>query len=237
MGRTSVTDLNLNATKSSSEPPQYTPISELSNQPNIPVTHNTNNIPDSAVSPTVPVPEEEPSEIGEKKNPTLTIGNYDFDIDSCVVMLLLILIWSFIWKTSGLWAMLKYDITFIFLYFFFIIYCVLNMFTSGNTSGSIVYELNILMNVEQMVSILFGTMILFTLFKDRLEIHQGCKKLISHLMMSIVIIMTIISLWVNVFVSGRAFRALRKFKQGVYNISLMLFLITGLIYIKQTTCM
>jgi hypothetical protein len=91
------------------------------------------------------------------------------------------------------------------------------------------------MNVEQMVSILFGTMILFLLFFEKLNIQPNCKQLIFKISNSIIIIMTMIGLWVNVFSSGRSFRTLRKFKQGVYNISLMLFLIIGII-LSQTNC-
>lgn len=218
LGRTNITDLNLNMD------------SGLQSQ-------SETSTPDSAVSPTIVIPKEETeSEIGEKKNPTINVFNHNIDVDSAIVMLLLIFIWSVIWKTTGLWEVLKYDMTFKFVFYLFVIYSIINMFTSGNSSGSIIYELNILMNVEQMVSILFGTMVMFTLFHHNLQLSDGCKRLVFHIMLSIIIIMTIISLWVNLFNSGRSFRALRKFKQGIYNIALMLFLIVGLIYIQRKEC-
>jgi len=201
--------------------------------------------PDEAVSPTTPViidevqdesEEEEESEIGEKKNATWNLFGNEYDVDTTVVLLLTIIIWILIWRTSGLYKTLRYDPIFIIIFLLFILYSIINIFTSGITSGGVVHELNILLTVEQMISILFGTVILFALFSDKIPLHHNCKAVVSRLTLSIIIILTTASLWVNVITSGRAFRAIRKFKQGVYNISLALFILIGIIFLKGKDC-
>jgi hypothetical protein len=54
--------------------------------------------------------------------------------------------------------------------------------------------------------------------------------------MSNVVILTTASMWINVVTSGRAFRFIRKLKQGIYNIALTFLIIVGLIFIKGVAC-
>lgn len=180
--------------------------------------------------------EEEESEIGEKQNPIIAFAGQEYDRDSTIVGLLILFMWSLIWRSSGLSKALEHDTSFKFIYFIFAIYVLLNISTSGKTSGGVVYELNILLTVEQMISILFGTVVLFALFGKNLPVHENCRPVVFRLSMSIVVILTTASLWVNVWTSGRTFRAVRKFKQGVYNVALTLFIIIGLIFIKGNEC-
>lgn len=119
------------------------------------------------------------------------------------------------------------------IFWLYILYTLANIQSSDHTSGGVVYELNILLTVEQMISILFGTLVLFMLFHHNVKIHDNCKPVVFKLAVSIVIILTSASLWVNVWTTGRAFRAVRKFKQGIYNIALALFMITGIIFIRS----
>lgn len=179
-------------------------------------------------------------EIGEKKNPTFILFDYEYDRDSTIVGVFIIFIWIIIWYSSGLWKTLKYDWTFLVIFFSFIFYNFVQIYNAGITSGGVVYELNILLTVEQMVSILFGTMVVFALFshnlKEKMGIHDSCMKIISKLSISIVLILTLGSLWINVITTGEMFRTIRKFKQGVYNVALMLFIIIALILYKGQEC-
>ena len=115
---------------------------------------------------------------------------------------------------------------------FFAIYLVANTFTAGNKSGGVIYELNILLTVEQMVSILYGTMVLFMLFNKNIPIEGANKIIVTNLSVIIIFLLTIASMWVNLYSSGRSFRFLRKFKQGVYNIALVCFSMILVVYLQ-----
>jgi len=181
--------------------------------------------------------EEVQEDIRENKNPVISLFGVEYDLDSTIVMFLIVFIWVFIWSSTGLYKTLKYDAMFISIFFIFIVYSILNVATSGTSSGGVVYELNILLTVEQMISILFGTMVLFSVFYTKLPfVQESCTKIIFRLNMSIIIILCTASLWVNLITSGRMFRAIRKFKQGVYNIALTLFMLIGLILFKGVQC-
>lgn len=192
---------------------------------------------------TSPMPEEKTEEqniIGEKTNPTLALFGHLYDVDSIIVGILHILIWILIWRASGMHRLLftrkdkPYDAVFTGIFWTYILYTFVNITSSDHTSGGVVYELNILLTVEQMISILFGTLVLFMLFHEKIDTHANCKAVIFKLSVSIVVILTTASLWVNVWTTGRAFRAVRKFKQGIYNIALGLFAIIGLLYIRAS---
>lgn len=191
--------------------------------------------PTEAVSPT-PVnteeeeeTEEEESEINEKRNPIVPFFGYELDLDSFIVHGLIISIWLTIWFGTGLRTMVGKNIIFSIVFVLFLIYNILSVFTAGTSSGGVVYELNILLTVEQMVSILLGAVILFTLFYKNLPIVTACSPIVNKLCVSNVILLTMASLWVSVWTSGRAFRFIRKFKQGLYNIALMIMIIVGLL--------
>jgi hypothetical protein len=187
----------------------------------------------SAVSP-VEV-EEEDEGINEKTNPTWDFFGYKLDLDSTIVFIAIIVIWVWIWHITGLRRTLMKDTLFTFIFISFIIYCIGNILTAGHRSGGVVYELNILLTVEQMVSILFGTFVLFTIFLYRIDMHDTCRALVKQLITYNIIILTCASLWVSIWTSGRAFRAIRKFKQGLYNVSLSFFILIGFLYLK-TSC-
>jgi hypothetical protein len=193
----------------------------------------------SAVSPGSAEPStttEEKEDGNEKTNPTLEVFHLKIDTDTLVVGLVVLLVWVLIWKTSGLWPLLFKDTIFAGIFILFFIYVIANVISAGVTSGSVVYELNVLLTVEQMISILLGSIIVFALFSNSIPVHENCKGVLTKLTMSSVMVLSVSSLWVNVITTGRAFRAIRKFKQGMYNIALALFIIIGLIYIKGNPC-
>lgn len=177
----------------------------------------------------------EESEIGEKRNPTFSFMGYDLDVDSTVVLLGTCFIWIMIWFYTGLYHKFNHHWIYFFIFTVFILYMLINILTSGNTSGGVVYELNILLTVEQMISILFGTIIVFLLFIGRLPIHEKARQLIYSTLVMIAILLTFASLWLNVITSGRSFRAIRKAKQGIYNISLSLFIVVCIIAFQSST--
>lgn len=236
------------ASPSPTNPPRTTPIEDVltdnPNPPKVPVSP-VESTQDPAPSPPLPTPPPshpppshpppQPTEaetIGENQNPVITLFNIDLDVDTIIVSLLIFSIWIIIWQASGLWKVLKYNWVFALVFFLFILYNLTNIITAGTTSGGVVYELNILLTVEQMISILLGSAIVFTLFSKNLPAPEGCSSIIFKLLMSNVVILMISSLWVNVITTGRAFRFVRKFKQGVYNIALTFLVIVGIIYIK-----
>ncbi len=206
-----------------------------------PINEESDEMPVEAVSPN-PIQEteiveeegieEEESEINEKQNPTVQFFHYQLDLDSLIVHSIIIFIWFVIWFGTGLRRMVGKDFIFSVVFLLFLIYNILSVFTAGKSSGGVVYELNILLTVEQMVSILLGAVILFTLFYKNLPVNAVCAPIINKLCVSNVILLTISSLWVSVWTSGRAFRSIRKFKQGIYNIALMIMIIVGLLFLR-----
>lgn len=176
---------------------------------------------------------EEDIAIGKSDNPTITIGNKKLDYDTMLVMLVTVVAWVTIWHQAGLLPQVLRNPSLLFVFLFFIGYCIMNVYTSGTTSGGVMYELNILLTVEQMIAILFGTMVLFAVFYQKMPfIPNKCKFTIHQLIIPIVIVLTISSMWLNLVTSGRSFRALRKLKQGFYNISLALFAVIAVVLLK-----
>jgi hypothetical protein len=156
------------------------------------------------------------------------------DRDSAVVYSAVIAVWVAVWVTTGLHR--YHSPLFVAIFTAFIGYCILAFITSDTKSGGVVYELNILLTVEQMISILFGTVVLFAVFADRLEAPASCKSVIYRLTMSNVVILCMASMWVNVYTSGHMFKALRKFKQGIYNIALIVFMLVAILYVRGGEC-
>ena len=223
----------------------YTPISNLSNT--TPISNLSNiPIPRAGVEPKTPPPEipsiEETKEIidladdidiGKSENPTINVGGYELDYDTLLVMVVTVVAWITVWHQSGLLSQVLRNPSLLFVFLFFIGYCIMNVYTSGTTSGGVMYELNILLTVEQMIAILFGTMVLFAVFYQRIPfIPDRCKLTIHKLIIPIVMVLTISSMWLNLVTSGRSFRALRKLKQGFYNIALALFIVITIVLLK-----
>jgi hypothetical protein len=169
----------------------------------------------------------------ETLNPTINIFGRDIDQDTLVIMSIMMVFWSLIFFRSGVTDVLGNNMTLYAIFILFSLYLLANTFTSGNKSGGVVYELNILLTVEQMVSILYGTMVLFMLFNKNIPIIDSFKPAITSVSVIIIFLLTIASMWVNLYTSGRSFRFLRKFKQGVYNIALVCFSMILVIYLQS----
>ena len=155
------------------------------------------------------------------------------DLDTTIVLGLSLAIWVFIFQYSGMFRLLKVHPIIMGVFVTFIVYSIANLLTSGHTSGGVVYELNILLTVEQMISILLGSFLLLCLFLYKLQAPEPLRPLLTRLSVIIVLLLACASAWVNIISSGRTFRALRKFKQSLYNIALALFAIICILLLES----
>ena len=176
--------------------------------------------------------EQQQIDIGEVKNPVIKVMGKEYDFDSVVVLGLVLVIWFMLWNSTGMIKLAQQDMTYLFIFVIFPMYMIFTMTTSGLTSGGVIYELNILLSVEQMIAILFGTVVLFVLFMKNLPLADEWHTTMYTIGIAMIILLCISSLWVNVVTSGRAFRMVRKFKQGIYNICLTLFIVLTTLFIK-----
>ena len=190
--------------------------------------------------PEEPIPIEielEEEEISEKSNPTIDLFGLKLDLDSTIVISLGIFVWIYVWYSTGLYVKVQQNFAYLLIFSSFILYSLLNIVTSGSKSGGAVFELNILLTVEQMISILFGTIVVFTIFYERLPVHPETGRLIHRVSIAMLILLSLASMWLNVITSGRSFRAIRKAKQALYNIALALFITIGVLVSKSSTPM
>jgi hypothetical protein len=168
----------------------------------------------------------------ERPNPTFDILNFKIDIDSLIVMGICLVSWIGIWRYTPLWQLLSRGRWYYKAVFGgFILYTLANVVTSGNKSGTVQYELNILLTVEQMISIMFGTVVVFLLFGDRLNLPSDAQQVVSLVSCIMLVVLGFASMWINVVTTGRAFRSVRKGKQAAYNIAYALFVVLGLVAI------
>jgi hypothetical protein len=188
------------------------------------------------VSPTLVQGPPVDDEIGEKGNPTLLFQGYEIDQDTAIVVAVLVTIWVLVWRTTGVYKTLRHDILFSVIFVAFTIYLMTALVTSGHSSGSISYELNILLSVEQMVALLFSLVVVFTLFSYKLEVHASCSPVIKRINLAMLVLLSMTSLWVAIGNNARAFRGIRKFKQGMYNIVLIMFMVCALIILRGGEC-
>ncbi len=170
------------------------------------------------------------------QNPYIMVRGHKFDSDTIKIGLIAIFMWVLIWYNTGLLKLLSADKLFLIIFVGFIAWTLSNIYTASTTSGSVIFETNTLLTVEQMISILFGTMVLFAVFHRRLRLESNCKDFIGRIILYIIVILTLASLWVNLINTGRVFKAIRRFKQAMYNIALSLFLIICLIILKGGNC-
>ena len=173
-------------------------------------------------------------EIREKQNPIFELFGLRLDIDSTIAIGLGIFVWVYIWHVTGLLDLIHKKYSYLVIFSMFILYSLVNIVTSGSKSGGVVYELNILLTVEQMISILFGTMVVLTLFSEKIPTHPEIKRTVSRILISILMMLSLASMWINVITSGRAFRAIRKTKQSFYNISLALVATIGVLVFNSS---
>lgn len=170
------------------------------------------------------------------QNPVIVIRGKKYDSDTIKIAIVIITIWVIIWYNTGLLEIIKADKIFLVIFAGFILWVIGNILTAGTTSGSVIFETNTLLTVEQMISILFGTMVIFALFHRKLKLESACKDFVGTIIAYIILLLGMASMWVNLINSGRIFKAIRRFKQSIYNIALSLFMTICLIAIRGGPC-
>lgn len=171
---------------------------------------------------------DEGREIKESRLPTIDLLGYTIDRDALIVGVCVLLLWIllclFILRNTGLSTVFSMAIGLIML--LFAVYIIASVFSSEPSAGGVVFELANLTSVEQMISVITGSFILFfglMLFLPSPD--DRMKRVLCSLSLVSMLLIGAISMWVNTIMTGRAFRNLRKIKQAGYNIVLCLFII------------
>jgi len=180
--------------------------------------------------------QDEARDIREKKTPVITIGSWNVDRDAvfmgCGTMLLWGGICFYIMRNIKLNPVFKVPVSIIMA--LFAVYIIVAVLSMDPSAGGIVFELNNLTSVEQMISVILGSFVVFfglIFFIPNVSINTR-KVLITIACVSL-LLLGIISMWVNTIMSGRAFRNLRRFKQAIYNMVLCLFVIQNWVLLSS----
>jgi hypothetical protein len=140
------------------------------------------------------------------------------DLKTLYVSLLAIIIASSLWYHTTL-LKIGVKVNFILILFVtLILNFVLQIFTSSTFAGSISLEQSRLISGEQMNSMLLGSLLVFIFIMKNRE-----EKDLRYILMVILIISILNSLIVSVKKTGSSIRTIRKIKQAIFNITLILF--------------
>lgn len=126
----------------------------------------------------------------------------------------------FIWKKLGLINILTNDRNLAIIYILLISSFVIQIFTSDITVGGFTMEINELTNLNQLISVFMGTLILYSVFiKNNNNVERN-------VLYTTIMINTLLIMHINVQNDGNSIRQIRKFKQVGFNIIIFLFMAT-----------
>lgn len=126
----------------------------------------------------------------------------------------------FIWKKLGLINILTNDRNLAIIYILLISSFVIQIFTSDITVGGFTMEINELTNLNQLISVFMGTLILYSVFiKNNNNVERN-------VLYTTIMINTLLIMYINVQNDGNSIRQIRKFKQVGFNIIIFLFMAT-----------
>jgi hypothetical protein len=184
--------------------------------------------------------QDESRDIRESKTPTILIAGHQVDRDAVILGVSTLIVWGticwYIMNNIQLPPMFKWPVTIIMS--LFAVYIVVAVLSMDPSSGGIVFELNNLTSVEQMISVILGSFVVFFgLIFFIPSIPTETRHVLITLACVSLLLLGVISMWVNTIMSGRAFRNLRRFKQAMYNMVLCLFIIQNWILLSSSMLM
>jgi hypothetical protein len=162
------------------------------------------------------------------KEKTIRFLGKDIDLKSLYISILAIISSILIWYYTDILSDLIVDNNLLILFSVLIINFIAQIFTSSISAGSITLEQSKLLAVNQINSLLIGTILVFIFI---MKIHTDTNTKIFSVATILIIMNLLNSMNLSVRKNGSSIRTLRKIKEVFLNISITLF--ASLVYISM----
>lgn len=162
-------------------------------------------------------------EITLKKNETFVIMGREIDQMSARINILAIILWVAIWYKLKLFREIEKNHVFLMIFVVFIANSFLQILSSSFYSGSVSHELTSLLNLEQMGAVLLGTITLFAIFSVSDMAKWNNKSQVSTIAFVSMLVGIVEVFYFSVKKTGYQYKKLRKLKESLFNIMIVLF--------------
>lgn len=161
------------------------------------------------------------------KEKTFMVFGKELDLKSLYIYTLAILTSIILWKSLTLFSLMESNHFIVYLFVGLLLSFIFQIFTSSLYAGSLALEQSKLTTVQQINSALVGSIIIYLIF---INYHYVIDPKLQTIGMVILINSLISSMYIVVKMSGNSLRTLRKIKQSLVNINLILF--STLVYLS-----
>jgi len=161
------------------------------------------------------------------KEQTFMVFGKELDLKSLYIYTLGMIITVIIWNSLGLFALMANNHFIIYLFVGLMVSFIFQVYTSSLFAGSLALEQSKLTTVQQINSALVGSIIIYLIF---INYHYVIDQKLQLVGMVILVNSLLSSMYIVVKMSGNSLRTLRKVKQTLVNINLVLF--STLVYLS-----
>jgi hypothetical protein len=165
------------------------------------------------------------NQIEFQKGDIVTVFGRDFHQNSVIINIIVYIFSLAIWYYLGLFGLMIDSPILLAIFLFQLFFVISQIFTTSTFSGNITLETTKLINAEQSNLMIFGSLIVLIFVTNQLIIEPILKVRLNIIIYSILLILTIISLQVNLIQNGENIKLIRYTKQAFINVCVFLLIV------------
>jgi len=165
------------------------------------------------------------NQIEFQKGDIVTVFGRDFHQNSVIINIIVYIFSLAIWYYLGLFGLMIDSPILLAIFLFQLFFVISQIFITSTFSGNITLETTKLINAEQSNLMIFGSLIVLIFVTNQLIIEPILKVRLNIIIYSILLILTIISLQVNLIQNGENIKLIRYTKQAFINVCVFLLIV------------
>jgi hypothetical protein len=168
-----------------------------------------------------------------RKNESITLLSQEVDFVTVKIHTSGIILWIILWYKLDLFKEIENNNILLLLFLGFIINLIIQIFNTSLYSSSATHELSSLINIEQMGAVTLGTISMFSIFSLSGYPKWSRLELIISLFLTALAIGVFEIYFFSSKKTGQQYSKLRKMKEILFNLMVMIFLL-GLFFIHKS---
>lgn len=167
-------------------------------------------------------------------DPIIILFGYNIGLNNLVIKIAVIIITAIFWYIFGLFSFAKDNVILQIIFACVLIIPLIQIFTSSYLSGSFTLETSKVIHIDQMLSALLGSVLIYIYIYNNILITNATnKRIINYMFLGLIFVILIMQMHVNVKISGSQLKSVHLAKESAFNMIILTLIAISSISLKK----